>query len=168
MEVLLEPAVIVSLVGSLLIALLSKRLASLGEFLLRHASLIPLKTVARIRVLKRRHRKTLILNARNQHKVTWAIVRTYSFLIFFFLVIALYLLLITIGPLKGIGNLPRSVQVFVAAPIYIFEVLWLLQKDKAQQLVKVAEHRVTSQSTSRLQKEKQKEKGHPSSEQPKV
>ncbi|WP_045857950.1 hypothetical protein [Teredinibacter purpureus] len=143
MEVLLEPAVIVSLIGSLLIAMLSKRLAGLGEFFLGHVSLIPSKAIGRIRVLKWRYRKNLILSARNQHRVTWAIVRTYSFLIFFVLVIVLYLLLITIGPLKGIGNLPGSVQAFIAAPIYIIEVLWLLQKEKAQDLIKVAEKRVT-------------------------
>lgn len=152
MEVLLEPAVVVSLVGSLLIAMLSKRLANLGEFLLGHVSLIPSKALTRICVLKWRYRKNLILSSRNQHKVTWAIVRTYSFLVFFVLVIVFYLLLITIGPLKGIGNLPGAVQAFIAAPIYIFEVLWLLQKERAQDLVKVAGQRVTSQSTSRLRR----------------
>ncbi len=156
MEVLLEPAVIVSLISSLLIAMLSTRLAGLGEFLLGHVSLLPSKAISRIRTVKWRYKKNLILNARNQHKVTWAIVRTYAFLIFFVLVIVLYLLLITIGPLKGIGNLPGAVQAFIAAPIYVIEVLWLLQKEKAQDLVKVAEQRVTSQSTSRLRCRTQK------------
>lgn len=143
MEVLLEPAVIVSLIGGLLIAMLSKRLASLGEFCLSHVSLLPSKAIGRIRVLKRRYTKKLILSARNPHRVTLAIVRTYSFLIFLVLVVVLYLLLITIGPLKGIGNLPRAVQAFIAAPIYIVEILWLLQKEKSQDLIKVAEKRVT-------------------------
>lgn len=150
MEVLFEPAVLVSLLGSLLIAMISQRLTSLGEFLLGHVSLIPSKALTRIRVMKWRYIRNLILSARNHHKITWAIVRTYSFLIFFVSVIVLYILLITIGPLNGIGNLPGPVQAFIAAPIYIFEVLWLLQKEKAQELVKVAERRVTSQSITRL------------------
>jgi hypothetical protein len=146
MEVFLEPAVIVGLIA----VLLSKRLADLGEFLLGHMSLVPSKALGRVRVLRWRYRKNLILSARNQHKVTWAIVRTYSLLIFFVLVIVLYLLLITIGPLKGIGDLPQAVQAFIAAPIYITEVLWLLQKEKAQDIITASEKLVTSQSTSRL------------------
>ncbi|MBV1928501.1 MAG: hypothetical protein KUG81_03210 [Gammaproteobacteria bacterium] len=146
MEVLFEPAVITSLLVSLFIAMLSKRLTRLGEYFISHISLLPKKVRTKIRVLKWRYRKTLILTARNQHNVTWAIVRTYTFLMFFVVVITLYLMLITIGPLKGIGNLPASVQAFIASPIYIFEVLWLLQKYKAQVLVKVAGKRVTKPS----------------------
>lgn len=94
MEVLSEPAVLVSLVSSFLIAMLSNKLAHLGEFLLGHISLIPPKVITRIRVINWRYRRNLILSARNHHNITWAIVRTYSLLIFFVLVVALYLLLV--------------------------------------------------------------------------
>lgn len=57
MEVLYEPTVIVSLVSSLLIAMLSQRLASLGEFLLSHTFLIPSKAITRIRVINWRYRR---------------------------------------------------------------------------------------------------------------
>ena len=144
MEVLFEPSVITSLIVSAVIAMLSKRLTHMGEFLISHISLLPKKARTKIRVLKLKYRKRLILTARNQHNVTLAIVRTYTFLMFFGLAIALYLILITIGPFKGIGSLPASAQAFIASPIYIFEVLWLLQKDKAQILVKIAGKRVTN------------------------
>lgn len=150
MEVLFEPAVLVSIFGSLLIAMLSKRLTRLGEYLITHISLAPKKVHGRLRILKWRNKKKLILTARSPHKVTWAIVRTYAYLIFFVLVIVLYLLLITLGPLKSIGKLPWELQAFIASPIYVFEILWLLQKEKTRQLVNVAEQRVTNQSTSRL------------------
>lgn len=152
MEVLLEPTVIVSLIASLLIAMLSRRLTRLGEFMISHISLLPMRVRTKIRILKWRHRKNIILTARNQHKVTWSIVRTYTFLIFFVLIVIFYLCLITIGPLNGIGNLPRSVQALISSPIYIFEVLWLLQNSKAQTLVKTAERRVTIPSIKRLRR----------------
>ncbi len=150
MEVLLESSVLVSILGSLLIAMLSRRLTRLGEYLLTHISLAPRKVRGRLRIAKWRNKKNLLLKARSPHQVTWAILRTYSYLIFFVLIIALYLLLVTLGPLKGIGSLPWQLQAFIASPIYIFEILWLLQKEKTLTLVRIAEQRVTSQSTSRL------------------
>lgn len=150
MDVFFEPAVIVSLVCSLFIAMLSKRLTHLGEYLIVRLSPFSGKIRTRIRVLRWQKRKKLILDARSYHKVTWSIIRTYTLLIFFVLAIVLYLLLIAIGPLKGIGSIPWPIQAFIASPIYVFEVLWLLQKEKATVLVRVAEQRVTSQSTSRL------------------
>jgi hypothetical protein len=146
MEVIFEPAVLISLIGGLFIAMLSKRLTRLGEYVISHFSLLPVKSRRKIHILKWRHRKSLIITARSHHKVTWAIVRCYTLLILFILVITLYLLLITVGPLQGMGKLPGSVQAFISAPIYVFEILWILQKDKAQTLIKVAERRVTKPS----------------------
>ena len=144
MGVFLEPSVIASLCVSLIIALLSKRLARFGEYLIDHLFLVPMRVKTQIRLLGFRRRKELILDARSYHKVTWSIVRTYTFLIFFSLAVLLYLLLIAIGPLKGIGSLPKTVQMFIAAPIFVFEILWLLQKDKAKSLIRISEQRVTN------------------------
>ncbi len=58
MEVLFEPTVIVSLIASLLIAMLSRRLTRLGEFLISHISLLPMRIRTKIRILKWRQRKT--------------------------------------------------------------------------------------------------------------
>lgn len=138
MEIFFEPAVLVSIFFSVIIAMLSRRLTRLGEYLIAHISLLPIRFVTRVRIAKWRYRKNLVLTARNQHKVTWAIVRTYTLQRYFFSAFILYLLLIAIGPLKGVGSLPASVQLLIAAPIYVFEVIWLLQKDKAQALVKAA------------------------------
>ena len=101
MDILLEPTVIASVVISLLIAMLSNRLANFGEFLIAHVSLLPVKVRNRIRVVKWRRKKKIILTIRNHHKVTRAIIRSYTLLIFFFLTSVLYMFLITTGPLKG-------------------------------------------------------------------
>ncbi|WP_425973267.1 hypothetical protein, partial [Aeromonas caviae] len=52
----------------------------------------------------------------------------------------------TIGPLKGIGNLPSSFIMLISSPIYIFEILWLIQRDKAQTLVKIADEKIINRS----------------------
>ena len=142
MDILLEPTVFASVVISLLIAMLSNRLANFGEFLIAHVSLLPVKVRNRIRVVKWRRKKKIILTIRNHHKVTRAIIRSYTLLIFFFLTSVLYMFLITTGPLKGMGSFPSSIQLLITSPIYLFEVLWLLQRDEAQTLIKVADKRL--------------------------
>lgn len=144
MEVLLDPTVIVSTIISLLIGMLSTKLTRLGDSLFSHASLIPTKLYTRIRMLKWRHKKKLILEARNQHNVTWSIIRAHAFLMLFALSVTFYLLAILIPPFKEIGSLPKSVQLFITSPIYILEVLWLIQREKAQELVRVAGKHITS------------------------
>ncbi len=148
MDVLFEPAVLISLVITLVVALLSKRLSILGEYLIAHISVIPGRFLERLRLKRWRSRKKLIEIVRGHHRVTLSIVRTYALLLVFLAVFAVYLLLIGLGPLKGIGQLPLSVQALISSPIYIAEVLWLLQRERMFNLVRIAENRVTNRSST--------------------
>lgn len=145
MDILFEPAVIISIVFSLLIAMLSKRLTRMGEYFISHMSLLSVKIRNKIRAINYKRRRKLILTVRSHHKVTWAIIKTHTLLIFFVLVSILYILLILLGPLRGIGNLPSSIQLLISSPIYLFEILWLFQRDKTQVLMKIADERVMKQ-----------------------
>lgn len=148
MEILYDPAVLVSLLGSLLIALLSKRLARFGEYLITHVFLLPRRFRDRLRVKRWGSRRNLIERARGHHSVTLSIARTYAFLLIFVVSFVAYLLLITLGPLKGIGDLPFAVQAFIASPMYVAEALWLFQRDRMTTLVRIAEKRVTNRSST--------------------
>lgn len=146
MGIIFEPSVIISIVISLLIAMLSKRLANLGEKTIAYLTSFSFKIKNKINTMKWRKRRSLLLSIRNEHKVTWAIIRSYTFFILFSLIFISYMFLLTIGPLKGIGNLPSSVIILISSPIYIFEILWLVQRDKAQTLVKIADEKIINRS----------------------
>lgn len=148
MDVLLEPAVLVSFVVTLLVAMLSQRLSILGEYLIGHISFISNKSRVRLRVQRWRARRKLIESARGHHRVTLSIVRTYALLLLFLSIFAVYLMLIVLGPLKGIGQLPFSVQALISSPIYIAEALWLVQRERMLNLVRIAENRVTNRSST--------------------
>jgi len=148
MDVLYAPAVLVSLFGSLLIALFSRRLARLGEYLIAHLSLLPHRFRGRLKAKRWRSRRQLIESARGHHSVTLSITRTYALLLIFVLTLVVYILLVTLGPLKGIGELPLAVQAFVASPIYVTEALWLFQRERMAKLVRIAEKRVTNRSST--------------------
>lgn len=148
MEALLQTNVIVPILISLILAIFSHRLGRVGELLISYIS-SSINSVHDYVVRKKwKLYREAICAARGKHKVTLNIVRTYAFLIIFLLIFFTYLLLILTGPLKGIGELPRSVQLFIASPIYVFEALWLIQKEKMLFLIHVSEKRVTKFSNS--------------------
>lgn len=146
MGIIFEPSVIISIVTSLLIAMLSKRLTNLGEITISYLTSFSFKIKNKISIMKWRKRRSLLLSIRNEHKVTRAIIRAYALFILFSLVFISYMFLLTIGPLKGIGNLPSSFIMLISSPIYIFEILWLIQRDKAQTLVKIADEKIINRS----------------------
>ena len=146
MDIIFEPSVIISIVTSLLFAMLSKRLANLGERTIAYLTSFSFKIKNKINILKWRRKRVLLLSIRNEHKITQAIIRTYTFFILFSLVFISYMFLLTIGPLKGIGNLPSSIIIFISSPIYFFEVLWLVQREKTRTLIKIADEKITNRS----------------------
>lgn len=146
LTLLFEPAVVASTLIALAIALFSNRLARTGEFLISQVSVAPGKVRTRIRVARWRYRRRLLLAARSDFRVTYALIRAAVFQLMFFFTIGLYFLLITGELFKGIGNLPVPVQLFLSSPIYIFEALWLLQSERAKNLAKAAERRSVSRS----------------------
>lgn len=146
MDIIFEPSVIISIVTSLLLAMLSKRLANLGECTIAYLTSFSLKIKNKINIFKWRKKRALLLSIRNEHKVTQAVIRTYTFFILFSLVFISYMFLLTIGPLKDIGNLHSSIILFISSPIYIFEVLWLIQREKTRTLVKIADEKIKNRS----------------------
>jgi len=130
---LTEPTIIIGL----LIAIFAKYLSKLGEFAVNHATLMPTKVLTVLRVRKWKYKRSLLLNSRNQSEVTWQIIRTYAFMLMFCILFFTYMFLTLIGPLKGSGNLPTSVQLFIGAPIFVFETLWLLQRSYTRDLIYV-------------------------------
>ncbi len=152
MAAILEPTVLISILFSLLIALFSRRLSKFGEQLISYISSSPNKFHNYVVRQKWKSYRKVINAVRGQHQITLSIVRTYSFLIVFLIVMFTYLYLIIFGALKGFGELPSSVQLFIASPIYVFEVLWLMQKEKMLFLIRVAEKRVTIKSNGTAKK----------------
>lgn len=88
-----------------------------------------------IRNVHARHMHSIKRMRRNDAEIMYQVVRNYAFLILFMGSIAFYLTMIALGPLKEIGTLPISLQYFISAPMFIFEVLWLLQNSKTRDLV---------------------------------
>ena len=144
MDVFLEPAVIVSITISLIIAIFANKLAILGDFLLQHFGVLPKKLKTWIRAKEWKRRKNIILLTRNQTAITWQIARTYALLVIFIFIAIIYLLLVTIGPLKVINSLPSSAQLLIASPVFISEVLWIIQREKTLSLVKITGQRINS------------------------
>lgn len=132
--VLTEPAIIIGL-G---IALFAKYLSKLGEFFVNHVTLMPARLLMFLIVKKRKYRRRLINKSRNQSEITLQIIRTYALMLIFGALFFTYMFMVFFGPLKGIGSLPASVQLFICSPMFVFEVLWLLQRSYTQDLVQIS------------------------------
>lgn len=131
-----------SLVITLLIALFAKRISLFGEYLVRHVKFLPLKIKKSIRLAIWRHDKRIVQEASCNHKVTKAIIRCYFLCTCTFAFVSVYAFMALFGPLRGLGELPPSVQLLITAPIYIFEVLWLIQRERNKALLLVCEKRL--------------------------
>jgi len=82
-----------------------------------------------------RHTKKTKKLRRIGDEVTYQTIRAHTYFILFIGSIAFYLALISLGPLKGMGELPASMQYVITAPIYFFEAVWLLQTLNARELI---------------------------------
>jgi len=111
---------------------------------------MPERILKFIRVKKWGYRRTLLTTALNPAEVTWHSVRSYARMLLFVGTCFFYLCLISFGPLKGFGQLPIELQAFISSPIYIFEILWLIQREFTKDLIQVVGiRRVTNQLTAR-------------------
>ena len=88
-----------------------------------------------IRNSKAKSLKSMKTMRRNDAEIMYQIARNFTFLLLFIGAITFYLAMLVLGPLEGFGTLPLSVQYFITAPIYICEVLWLLQNAKTRELI---------------------------------
>ena len=146
MNAILEPAVIISLIGSLFIAMLSNRLGMLGEFIISHITMLPEKAASWLRIRDWRYKKNVLLTLRNPHRVTKAIIRTYALLIIFIFSAAGFLLAILTKIPVDITDAPVSVKLSLFSPVLALEVLWLRQKEITRSLLWAAHLRYKSKA----------------------
>jgi len=130
LSMFLEPTIIVGL----LIAIFSNYLGKVGDLFVSLIKRLPPKITSYCRVRKWSYSKKVLLSSKNSNQVTYEIVRTFTLLLLFISTIVIYLFLAGSGTFKGLGSLPISVQYFINCPLFIFEILWLLQKDYTKKI----------------------------------
>jgi hypothetical protein len=74
----------------------------------------------------------------NPVEVAHEISRANSYFIFFLLTCLIYLLLLVIGPLGDIAEKNQLVAFIFTSPIYVVEIVWLLQDKYVKQLVRAS------------------------------
>ncbi|MET4162881.1 hypothetical protein ABIE61_002742 [Marinobacterium sp. MBR-111] len=153
MHVFMEPAVLISLFGSLIIAMLSSRLNVFGDFIIDHISIFPMKVKSFLCRFDWRYRKNIILKIRNPHRVTAAIIRTYAFLILFFLLFMFFIIIVIGFHVEEFSSLPLSVQMLVSSPVFIIEILWLIQREKTRSLIRAVGMRKKNKSRTCCQRD---------------
>ena len=134
LSILFEPTVLIALV----IAVFSNFFGRFGDLIVNLIKRFPLKIRTSYRIKKWNYSKKMLLLASNSNQVTYQIVKNFVYLIFFVSTIVIYLFLLGNGTLKGVSNLPMSVQHLIYCPIYIFEILWLFQSTYTQKLIKIS------------------------------
>lgn len=150
---LTDPTVIITLV----IALFAHYLASLGRYLVLR--LFSLSSVLKtwLRVKKISYKRRLLLIATSPSEITWHTVRTYTFFILFVVTFVAYIIVVT-TLLNGVEMLPVSVQLLIACPIFVWEVLWLKQKNLARDLIEISDCRALSRASRFRLAQKKKNK----------
>ncbi|QLE97463.1 hypothetical protein [Neptunomonas phycophila] len=138
-----EPTVIISLSFSLLLFLFPTQGKKAGDRVLSKVGFLSGKVKVKIRVRRWGRNKKVIKTIRSPYEMQWQITRTYSLMLLFAVFITSYIILVAVGPLKGIGQLPVSVQYFIYSPVLALEALWLNQRENTKYLIKVAEERIT-------------------------
>ncbi|WP_261840991.1 hypothetical protein [Aliamphritea ceti] len=118
----------------LMIALFARQISTLGTGLLARLQKIGGRGVEKLQLRKFKYIKKVRYLAQNPVEVLHHSVRCYVFGLCFLLCCLFYLSLVISGPLKMMSDLPTSVQLFIEAPIFIFEVLWLKQREFARDL----------------------------------
>lgn len=144
-----EPAVLICFLFSVLFYFFPDHGRRIGNWILFHLGFLSDRGRTSIRLMHWRSKRRALEKIHNPYVMQWLIVRTYSLMILFAVSITTYTLLIAIGPLKNIGQLPPAMQYFVYSPVFVFEVLWLIQRESTKNLIKASKERVTIQLTTR-------------------
>ncbi len=135
---------------SLILAIFSSYVGKLGSFIVNGIGSLPskFKRVHRIRKINKIRKYLLI--AINPYDVTWHIVRTYFYLTMFIMCIFFYIIFIKIGSFGNISGLPTQAQHLIYSPIYIFEVLWIVQRDFTRGIIQMKHVRERKKLKSRI------------------
>ncbi len=144
-----EPGVIISVTITVVGLLFSSHFKKTGDWIIKHLGLLPGRLKADAKVKFWRYKRQYLERVYNPAELNWQIVRTYSLMLLFAMSLTLYVLLLAIGPLKGIGTLPTGIQLFICSPVLVLEALWLFQREYTRALIDTAGKRVTSQLTTR-------------------
>lgn len=136
---LLTPAFFVTLVLAYLMPKLSPyidRALSSAKILLIGTLPSVLRSYVRGKRLKKLRR--LKEDRRNIAAINYQISKANSAFILFIGVILIYILLLVLGPFRSLLSISFWFGMSATLPIYIFEIFWLIQDSRAQNLVKHA------------------------------
>lgn len=114
LSVLTDPAVVITI----LIALFAHYLAAVGRHLVKGVIALPSALRIRLRIKKVGYKRSLLLTATSQSQITWNIVRTYALLLLFIGTFVAYFLVI-VFMVNSPGDLPISVQLLLAFPVFV-------------------------------------------------
>lgn len=87
------------------------------------------------RWLRLRDLKRIKKQRQNGDEVTYQTVKAHAYGVLFFSSVAAIWWFLIFGLIKGMNNLPAWTQIVMTLPVYVFEVLWLMQIAKAKELV---------------------------------
>lgn len=102
------------------------------------------------RWLRLRDLKRIKKQRQNGDEITYQTVKAHAYGVLFFSSVAAIWWFLIFGLIKGMNNLPAWAQIVMMLPVYIFEVLWLIQIAKAKELVKFRGKLKITGSTTRL------------------
>jgi hypothetical protein len=130
-----EPGVFIPLLFTLLFYLFPSHGKQLGDWLIKCVGSLCLPAKKYLKVKCWGYKRRFLNRVHNPSEVNWHIVRTYSLMLMFSMAITVYVLLIALGPLKGIAAFPFGVQWFIYSPVLVLEALWLNQRDYTRSLI---------------------------------
>jgi hypothetical protein len=149
----MDSSVVLGLAGSAVLAYLIPKFSPyIDSFLLKISTILFKKMPSGIRGYFRKRRLIKINIIRktrlNQDAVIFQSMKATAYFLLFWGVIAFYTILIIIGPYRELMAFSKTLATACSIPIYIFEVLWLLETNKANVLIKNRGRlRVTRRST---------------------
>lgn len=133
--VLTKPEFVISIVITIALFLFEPVLSKMRRVIYLSVTRSSVYLRGIFRGLQARHKRKLKNLRQNGDEVTYQIIRSHTYFILFIGSIGFYLGLMALGPLKGLGELPVAVQLLITVPIYIFEIIWLVQGSVARDLV---------------------------------
>jgi hypothetical protein len=74
----------------------------------------------------------------NQAEVTYEIAKANSYFLFFLITCLMYLIFLIMGPLGETAKQSKLLLAIIVSPLYVVEVLWLVQDKYAKQLVRAS------------------------------
>ncbi|KZX71455.1 hypothetical protein A3724_15425 [Alcanivorax sp. HI0033] len=126
LNALLQPEVVAGVVVTIALVFIEPVIRNVREFLWAVLRTSPSFVRSQLRASKCRHLRRIRRLRWNSDDLLFKVIRVHTYFVLFIFSIGFYIVLMSIGPLKGLSELPLSVQYLITAPIYIFEVVWLL------------------------------------------